>query len=298
MCVTKKTTMKISALISVFALALSGCATEAAGTLENGDPEEIEIAVFNGWPEGIAASQVWRAALEDQGYDVTLTEADPAPVYSGLASGDYDVVLDTWMPDTHEDYIEEYGDDLEDLGAWYSGARNTMVVNEDAPITSLSELSDHADEFDNQIIGLEPGAGLTQMTEESVIPTYGLENLEFVASSTPALLGELEAAVDSGENFVGTLARPYWAFEAYPIRELEDPENAYGEDEEIRVTARGGFSEDFPAASAWLEDFQMDDDHLLPLCNELFNLQEDRDPADVTDEWLEENQEWFESLTS
>src|SRR5699024_4619677 len=146
----------------------------------------------------------------------------------------------------HEDYIGEYGDDLEDLGAWYSGARNTMVVNEDAPITSLSELSDHADEFDNQIIGLEPGAGLTQMTEESVIPTYGLEHMEVVASSTPDLVGELEAAAESGENFVGTLARPYWAFVAHPIREPEDAENAYGGDEEIRVRGRGGFSEDFP----------------------------------------------------
>lgn len=295
--VNRKTAMMISTVSIVSVAALSGCAADAGGTVDNGDPEEIEIAVFNGWPEGIAVSQVWRAVLEDQGYDVTLTTADPAPVYSGLASGDYDIVLDTWMPNTHKEYFDEYGDDLEDLGAWYSGATNTMVVNEDAPITSLDELADHADDFDHQITGMEAGAGLTQITKDSVIPAYGLEDMEFITSSTPALLTEMKAATDAGENFVGTLARPYWAFEAYPIRELEDPEGAYGEEEEIKATARADFSEDFPTASSWIEDFEMQDEYLLPLCNELFNLQEDKDPAKVTDEWIEDNQEWFDSIT-
>ena len=72
--------------------------------------------MFNGWDEGVAASELWKAMLTEQGYDVTLEYADPAPVYCGLASDDYDVTLDTWLPITHADYVEEYGDDIVDLG--------------------------------------------------------------------------------------------------------------------------------------------------------------------------------------
>lgn len=284
---------------AIAGLALTGCSTTAeADTMDNGDPRELEIAVFAGWPEGIAVSELWRAALEDEGYDVTLTTADAAPAYLGLAEGEYDLVLDSWMPVTHEVYWDEYGDRLEDLGAWYSDARNTMVVNEDAPITSLDELADHADEFDDRIVGMEPGAGLTQMTEEQVIPAYGLESMDFVTSSTPALMTELQTATEAGENIVATLARPYWAYDAFPIRDLEDPEGAFGESEEIRVTARDGFAEEYPTVAGWLEDFEMGDEHLLPLCNLIFNERSGEQPGPIVDDWVEENREWVDSLTS
>ena len=73
------------ALGAVSALALSGCAAGAeAETLENGDQKDVTIAVFNGWDEGVAASELWKAVLAEQGYEVTLEYADPAPVYLSL----------------------------------------------------------------------------------------------------------------------------------------------------------------------------------------------------------------------
>ena len=41
-------------------------------------------------------------------------------------------------------------------------------------INSLDELADHADEFDGKIIGIEPGAGLTRVTKEEMLPAYGI----------------------------------------------------------------------------------------------------------------------------
>lgn len=266
--------------------------------VSNGDKKDIEIVVFAGWPEGVAVSELWRVVLEEEGYDVTLTTADAAPAYAGVASGDYDLVLDTWMPITHASYWDEYGDDLVDLGSWYDNARNTIVVNEDAPITSLDELAANADLFGNRIVGMEPGAGLTTLTEEQVIPTYGLGDMDFVTSSTAALLTELKAATDAGENVVGTLARPYWAYDAFPIRDLEDPEGALGEVEDIRSTGRTGFSDDFPALAGWLQDFAMDDEYLLPLCNLLFNENDGGDIPELTESWIDENRDWVDTLTS
>src|SRR5680860_1641741 len=146
-------------------LGLTGCASgEADPTVGDGntDKKDITIAVFNGWDEGVASSELWKAILDEKGYNTELAYADVAPVFSGLSTGDYDFTLDVWAPDTHATYIDEYKDGITDLGAWNDEAALTIAVNEDAPIDSLSELKENADLFNNRIVGIEPGAGLTK----------------------------------------------------------------------------------------------------------------------------------------
>lgn len=281
-------------------LALAGCAggDGSAATLENGDQQDLTIAVFNGWDEGIAASELWKAVLEEKGYNVEFEYADVAPVYQGLTDDDYDVVLDTWLPITHADYIEQYGDEMVDLGAWNEDAKLTIAVNEDAPIDSLSELAENADMFDNRLVGIEPGSGLNRVTEEEVIPTYGLEDMDYLTSSTPAMLAELTAATDAGENIAVTLWRPHWAYDAFPIKDLEDTEGALGDAEGIHSFGGKSFEENFPTLSGWLKDFTMDSDTLYSLENAMFNGSETDDYAPVVEQWISENQEWVDSLTS
>jgi len=295
-----RTRMTLAGLATGAVLLATGCASAApAATLENGDEQTIDLAVFAGWPEGIAVSELWAAVLEEQGYEVNMENADVAPVYLGLSDGDYDLVLDTWMPITHEAYWDQYGDDLVDLGAWYTDARNTIVVNEDSPITSLDELAENADLFGNRIVGMEPGAGLTKITEEQAIPTYGLEEMTFQTSSTAALLTELQRATDAGEDIVATLARPHWAYDAFPIRDLEDPEGAMGEAEEIRTTASTEFEESHPTAAEWMRGFAMTEEQLLSLCNLLFNENAGTDDyRPLVEQWIGENQEFVDGLTA
>lgn len=294
---------KSAAALSVAALALSACGNgngngeDAAG----GEGGEVTIGVFNGWDEGVAVSELWAYVLEEEGYDVTLEYADPAPVYTGLSSNDYNVTLDAWLPVTHADYVEEYSDDITDLGVWNDESSLHMTVNEDAPIDSIEELADHADEFNNEIIGIDPGAGITQRTEEEAIPSYGLEDMDFKTSSTPAMLSELEAAIDAGDNIVVTLWRPHWAYDAFPVKDLEDPEGAYGEAESIHAFANAEWAEDEANAEVvgWLENFEMDSETLYSLENLMFNENPDTDDyRPIIEEWAAENQEYVDGLTN
>lgn len=295
----KRTLTGALALGAVSALALSGCAGGAAAeTLENGDQKDLTIAVFNGWDEGVAASELWKAVLAEQGYDVTLEYADPAPVYTGLTTDDYDVTLDTWLPITHADYIEQYGDDLVDLGAWNEDAKLTIAVNEDAPIDSLDELAANADLFGNQLVGIEPGSGLNRVTTDEVIPTYGLDKLEYVTSSTPAMLAELTAATENGENIAVTLWRPHWAYDAFPLKDLEDPEGSLGDAEGIHSFGGKSFEKSHPTLAGWLKNFTMDSELLFSLENAMFNSDADSDDyTPVVEQWIADNQEYVDSLT-
>lgn len=286
--------MKLIAAAGIAALALTGCAADAGG---GGDDKTVKIAVFNGWDEGIAVSELWKAVLEEEGYTVELEYAEPAVVYTGLANGDYDLTLDTWLPITHEAYVEEHKDDIVELGAWNDEAALTIAVNEDSPITSLDELAENADEFDGTIYGIDPGAGLTKVTQEEVIPTYGLEDMEFVISSTPAMLTELQKRTDAGENVVVTLWRPHWAYDAYPIRDLEDPEGTLGEAETLYSYGKGDIEETHPEVAGWLKDFKMDSELLYSLENSMFNEYDGEDYGPVVKEWMEENQDFVDGLT-
>lgn len=296
--------MRHSAAIAAAAittLALAGCATdanEASPTTNGADQKNLTIAVFNGWDEGIAASELWKAVLEDEGYDVTLEYADVAVVYEGLTTDDYDVVLDTWLPITHQDYMQEYGDELVDLGAWNTEAQLTIAVNEDAPITSLEELADNAGAFNNRLIGIEEGSGLNRITSEAVIPGYGLQNIDYLTSSTPAMLSELTAATNAGENVVVTLWRPHWAYDAFPIRDLEDPQGLLGEAEGIHSIGGASFEENFPTLTEWLRDFEMGSELLYSLSNAMFNEYDGDDYAPIVEQWISENQEYVDSLTA
>ena len=285
-------------------LALAACATDGGSEPGEGDGvlagESITIAAFNGWEEGIAATYLWKIAFEEQGAQVDVQFADVEPVYNGVASGEWDIGFDAWLPATHEPYWETYGDQLEDLGAWFTEAPLTIAVNEDAPIQSLTELADNFDAFDNRIVGIDPGAGLTRITKESVIPTYGLPDDALIESSTAAMITELRGAVSRGDNIVVTLWQPHWAYDAFPIRNLEDPENALGDPEEIHSFARPGFSDEFPEVAEWVSSWTFSTEDLHSLENVIFNENEAESPDEYEEsvrQWLQDNPGMLEQLT-
>lgn len=315
-----KTLKRTVALALGATLALAACSSDAEETPEEptgvdeetteedpegdapegdaGSPEggEVTIGVPAGWDEAVAVSNLWAVHLEEQGYDVTLMDADIGILFEALAGGDVDVMLDAWLPITHAEYWENYSDQIEDLGYWYDDAALTIAVNSDSPITSLDELAENADVFNNEIIGIDPGAGLTGITQDEVIPTYGLEDMDFVISSTAAMLATLDGAQTAGEDIVVTLWTPHWAYGAYDIRNLEDPEGTLGDAEYIHNVARLGFTEDFPWLAERLTDFVMSDEDLSDLENLMLNENPDRDYMESASEWLEQNPDFFETF--
>ncbi|MEE6282749.1 glycine betaine ABC transporter substrate-binding protein [Georgenia sunbinii] len=299
--ITRRHVTTLAATTAV-ALTLAACGSDTTEPGDGGDDEAtassepITIGVHGGWEEGIAASHLWKHILEEQGYEVEMQTADAGVIFTGMAQGDYDVNFDTWLPLTHGHYLDEYSEDLEELGMWLPEAPLTIAVNEDAPITSLAELADHADEFGNRLVGIDAGAGLTKITNEEVIPTYGLEGMDYIISSTPAMLAELGAAIDAGENVVVTLWKPHWAYDEFPIRDLEDPEGALGEPDDIFAYGHAGFSEEYPEVAEWIGNFEMTEDQLHELENIMFNELAGEDNDAAVDQWLEANPDFVAGI--
>jgi len=291
---TKKRGRFVTALVLALMLALTGafaggCSSEATtdGGTSGGEAAGGTIKIgWIPWDEDIAATYLWKRVLEDEGYTVELTQLDVAPVFEGVASGDLDLFLDAWLPSTHEDYWAEYGDRLEDLAVWYDNGLLTWAVPEYMDVDSIADLAGMEGELDGRIVGIEPGAGLTRVSREVVMPAYGLDAFELVEGSTPAMLAELERAIKNEAPIVVTLWRPHWAYSVFPIKDLADPEGALGEAEEIHAVARAGFSDEFPEVAEWMAAFRMNDDQLAGLEDLVLNEYGAGQEEAAVEEWL------------
>ena len=289
----------LAAVAATGLVALAGCSSGPAETVDNGDEKDVTIAVFSGWPEGEAVSYLWSAILEEKGYDVEMEDVDIAAGFTGLSAGDYDVNMDVWLPVTHEAYLAEFGDDIVDIGTWNTEATNNIAVNADAPVDSLDELAANGDSFNKTIVGAEAGSGLSGLTENAVLPEYGLDDWEFTTSSTATMLSELKAATAAGENIAVTLWHPHWAYEAFDIKDLKDPKGALGAAEGIHSYGSSDFNQKFPQFSEWLSGFEMDTETLGSLQNDLYNSgAESSEYEEIVSTWISENREWVDGLTS
>lgn len=108
-------------------------------SVDNVNNTEIELALLP-WDDAIFTANVAKIALEDKGFNVTLTEVDPAIMFESIATGSADASLAVWMPVTHADLYEQYEENFEDLGTNLEGAKTGLAVPEYMDIESLEDL--------------------------------------------------------------------------------------------------------------------------------------------------------------
>lgn len=101
--------------------------------------EEIKL-VSTPWDTERASSLVAKAVLEQQGYEVTVTDVDPAVLFEAIATGSADASLAPWLPTTHAAFYEKHKDDMIDLGENLTGAKNGLVVPDYMDVDSIEDL--------------------------------------------------------------------------------------------------------------------------------------------------------------
>lgn len=295
-------------IVAVVALALLAAACgqqdgdQAAGDGADGDggdgedqvPSETLTIGWIPWEEDIANTFLWMEILERKGYDVEAQQLEVAAVFQGVADGTVDMFLDAWLPETHGQYKDEFGENWVNLGTWFEEATLELTVPtyvaEENDITSLNDLPGNADLFDGKITGIESGAGMMGLLRDEVMPAYNLgEEYELVASSTPAMRSELQSAIENEEPIVVTLWTPHPAYGLHDLTRLDDPKGAWGEPEHLDSIAREGFEEDFPQVAEWMGNFEWSREDLASLQSALAEAEGPEDYQSAASDWLDDN---------
>ena len=258
MAVIKKITTVLTAVLLI-SLLITGCA--GSQTQKNKENKELTLGYVQ-WASAEASTYLMEEVLERAGYDVKQMTVQAGAMYQGTAKGDIDSIVCAWLPKTHKSYWKEYGDKLVDLGANYEGAKIGLVVPKYVDTNSIAELRNNAEKFNKKIIGIDPGAGIMQVTSNKTLDEYGLSDWTLVESSGPAMTAKLKQAINDKKPVVVTGWTPHWKWFSFDLKFLKDSKGVYGKPEMIKTLGRPGIKEDHPEAAKILQNYRLNNKQL------------------------------------
>jgi glycine betaine/proline transport system substrate-binding protein len=276
-------------LVAILAVVVGAMAGGCGGS--SPESRELNLGVATGWDENQVVANVTKILLEEElGYgEVQLTELELGPVFQGVGSGDLDAFQDMWLPN-HQAQLSEVENDVVQLSPWYEG-ETEFGIGVPTYMTNVNAIPDLNNTDLTQIIGIEPGAVISEKIPDSVIPTYDL-NQEYVESSTAGMLSEVDRLFNEEEEFAFTPWRPHWMNQKYSengermFKFLEDPEDALEELNDgatISTIVNEDFPDEDPVAYAFMENLRLTEDQV----NEIENINP-QDYGEATRTWLED----------
>jgi glycine betaine/proline transport system substrate-binding protein len=301
MSVSKRLLALMSALV-VAVLVVAGCGSGGGGSAESANKTLI-LGELVGWPENVAVDNVTKVILEeDFGYkEVQIEQLDLGLLFEGVAGGDLDAFQDMWLPN-HKATFAEVKNDVEHLDPWYEG-ETTFGLAVPAYMKGVNSIADLNQSGAERIIGIEPGAIISEQVPDHVIPEYNLK-LEYEPSSTAAMLAEVEGLYKDKEPFVFPPWCPSPHCEENPLqnpdidyRYLKDPKNAmgnldYGPQSDTSASISSIVNEDLPdddpVAYAFMSNLRLNEDELFPLEQE---IEKAENPAAGAKAWLKDNRD-------
>ncbi|GBD66415.1 glycine betaine ABC transporter permease/glycine betaine-binding protein [Tetragenococcus halophilus subsp. halophilus] len=269
------------ALITVLGLTVPGRSNKGTITLSyiNLDTE-------------LASTNVIAQVLRNEGYEVNTIALDIPVMWEAVANGEADAMVGAW-PATNQIQYDMFSDQMDKLGANLEKSAQTGLVVP-AYMEDVESIEDLTDQADQEIVGVEPGTGTSDATDETIEAYPNLSDWEQVNSSTAAMIAELDQAIKQEEPIVVSIFAPHWIFSRYDLTMLEDPKETMGEPENIETMAREGLEEDEPEAYQILDNFQWEIDDMQSVMLEIENGAE---PEEAAQNWISENPEKVEHWT-
>ncbi|MBP1968983.1 glycine betaine/proline transport system substrate-binding protein [Virgibacillus natechei] len=275
----------------------NGGGDDSNGSVELGE-SDLNLT-YVAWAGALVRTPLIQEVLEEVGYNVDTTQVEAGAMWSSVAQDDASFMTASWLPTTHGNYLEQYGDDVEVIGEFVAEAPLAMTVPSYMDVNSIEDLQDNeelGEELDWTITGIDPGAGVMQSTE-TAIEEYGLENWELMESSEAAMLSELQTRIENEEPIIVPGWEPHWKFAELDLKMLEDPQEIYGGDgDRIEAIAHTSFQEDSPAAYEVMQ--RITEDYDTEMENELLVAVNDGvDEEDAASQFLEDNPDLLEKWT-
>ncbi|HOP28062.1 MAG TPA: glycine betaine ABC transporter substrate-binding protein [Spirochaetota bacterium] len=279
----KKITLLLLSL-SLTAFVFAGCAKkESKGTVK---------LVYVEWDCAVASTHVAKAVIEERlGYTVEVLPVAAAAMWQSIGAGEADAMTTAWLPVTHADYLAKVKDNVEDLGPNYKGAKIGLVVPSYVTIDTLADLKTNIAKFNNQIIGIDPGAGLMKLTEK-YIKKNGVD-AKLIEGSGATMTAALKDAIDKKEWIVVTGWAPHWKFGRWDLKILKDPKQEFGAEETINTVVRKGLKNDMPEVYNFLDKFNWSNVDISKVM--VANQEKRADYNKTAREWVKENKEKVDS---
>lgn len=161
---------------------------------------------------------------------------------------------------------------------------------------SNNESASIGEQVGYKIIGIEPGAGITGLSHDTLEQYENLEGWTLQESSTAGMIGTLDQAIRNEEPVIVTGWTPHWMFSAYDLKFLEDPKGVLGGAENINTVVRKDLEKDLPDVYTVLDRFHWETEDMEKVMYDAQNA----DFETAAAEWVEKNddkvKEWTQGI--
>jgi glycine betaine/proline transport system substrate-binding protein len=223
------------------------------------------------WSETVAATNMIKTVIQEKlGHPCEIVPMTADRMWAAVADGTVDGMVAAWLPTTHGHFYEQYADKIVDLGPNLIGTRIGLVVPDitvgrqtsasgqrNTPYIkaeTIADLQKYKDQFNRRIIGIDPEAGIMKKAQEAM-REYNLYDYELIKGSEVSMTAELSNAIRKQRWIVVTGWIPHWMFARWKLKFLKDPQNIFGQEEEIHTIVRQGLQADMPDVYRVLDNF-------------------------------------------
>jgi glycine betaine/proline transport system substrate-binding protein len=182
-----------------------------------------------------ATAALFKHALERSGYNVVLKKGPHRVMYPLLADGEFDLFVAAWLPNTHQQYWEEYGENLSLVTPLYSDAKLFWAVPDYVPASAVKSVADLAKsevaaKMHKTIRGPGADSGL-MMRSKTLVEEYALSQAgyELAPGKAQDWIAYFNQNIEAQNWFVMPLWQPQYLNKVAKLRILEEPRNILGE---------------------------------------------------------------------
>jgi len=303
--------LKPLGVISILALAviLTACSGDAQSKDKNIELGEKDIEIPYSDAGSTVRSLVLSEVLEDVGYDVTLTQVQSdGSMYASISENKNAFHTSGWLPSTHREYFDKYGDDIE-------AYKSSDIIEKPSLSLAVPEYMDDIDSMadlkDNKklgkslnwtITGVDPRTGIMKKTDKAIEDNdYGLGDWKLDEGSEAEMISELMEKYEKQEPIIITGWTPHWIFNELDMKMLDDPNKIYaGEDDHINLVFNKKFADKHPAAykiaTRVAKDWEVKDENELMKKIFVENKNKEKVIEDYVDDHSNKVDKWKEDI--
>ncbi|MDZ7829440.1 MAG: glycine betaine ABC transporter substrate-binding protein [Halofilum sp. (in: g-proteobacteria)] len=245
--------------------ALVFTAALATGTTAMADSHECNTVRFGqvNWTGVSAKTETAAWMLNQMGYETDIITASVPIMFESLADDERDAFLGLWLPTQRSMVQKRMAQGKIDIVTKnLEGAKYTVGVNQEAweaGVRHFSDLKDHLDKFDGEILGIEAGNDGNQIIQQMIDDNaYGMGDFALKPSSEAGMLTEVQRRIKRDKWAAWLAWAPHPMNLNIDLQFLNGGEDYWGPNQggaTVYTLARQGYAWQCPNAGQFLENY-------------------------------------------
>ncbi|MBS1269980.1 MAG: Glycine betaine/carnitine transport binding protein GbuC [Gammaproteobacteria bacterium] len=285
----------LTTLAAVAALAFGSTVFAA----EAGSCNKVRFGQVN-WTGVSGKTETAAWMLEQMGYETDIITASVPIMFSSLAGNERDAFLGLWLP-TQRSMVTKHMTEgkIDIVTKNLENAKYTVGVSREAwenGVKHFSDLAEHADKFDNTILGIEAGNDGNEIIKQMIADdAYGMSGFELKPSSEAGMLIEVQRRHRKDQWAAWLAWQPHPMNLNIDLSYLNGGEDYWGPNQggaTVYTMTRAGYAWQCPNVGQFLENYAFTVDEQSQLAGSVIN--DEMDYAEAGRALIEEKPELLE----